>query len=301
MNLTSQPLARFAATFPAEQIPSDVTAKAEACFGLLTGLAVMGCQDGPTEATVEAMLHLGSAPHLPPLGRTQPLGIPDAPIATAVSMLTGARTAGMGSDTVTKNAVLVAASVTTAEYVGATGSSTLAALAIGIELAVRIERAVRPRLTGSGWDPTLIATPLGATACAGRLLGLDAEHMLWALGISTTQAATLSSATPSGLARAKAAGDAVEAAVLAHLGLEGPAQPLEGRRGLAAVLSPHRIELIEVTSGLGERWHCLEADALDEVDLTQITARRTLAASREIRTAPDLRALSEASRQDAGV
>ncbi|MFI5607733.1 MmgE/PrpD family protein [Amycolatopsis sp. NPDC051903] len=84
------------------------------------------------------------------------------------------------------------------------------------------------------------AGALGAVAAAGCAAGLSAGPLRHAVGLCATQAAGLSAAaeTPLGpLQVGKAAANAVEAVLLSRSGFTSAEQPLEGRRGLYALLS----------------------------------------------------------------
>ena len=126
---------------------------------------------------------------------------------------------------------------------GAQGAATATAtaedaVAIGCDAADR----VLARLTSAreaGWSATTAATLIGAGAAAARLLRLPGEQARNALGLCATQAAGLAGAegTGAGAVQAgKAAFDAVEAALLARAGFTAARLPLEGRRGLFALL-----------------------------------------------------------------
>ncbi|QRP43515.1 MmgE/PrpD family protein [Amycolatopsis sp. FDAARGOS 1241] len=114
------------------------------------------------------------------------------------------------------------------------------AVAIGYGVAARVAAALGPRHALSGWCQETTAGAIGAVAAAGCAAGLTAAPLRHAVGICATQAAGLSAAaeTPLGpLQVGKAAGNAVEAVLLSRNGFTSAEQPLEGRRGLYALLS----------------------------------------------------------------
>lgn len=55
---------------------------------------------------------------------------------------------------------------------------------LGVETECRIGKAVFPAHYEVGWHITGTAGVFGAAAAAGKLLGLDAQRMTWALGLS---------------------------------------------------------------------------------------------------------------------
>jgi hypothetical protein len=126
--------------------------------------------------------------------------------------------------------------------------------------------------------------------------------MVSALGLAATQVAglALSEQTPLGAFTAgKQAGDGVEAALLASRGFEGPPSPLEGRRGLAEVLTPGGHDLPDVTEMLGREWFVPEPR--DYAGLREVLqCPRTFSSVLELSNGSDLNALHAATRADIG-
>jgi 2-methylcitrate dehydratase PrpD len=119
-------------------------------------------------------------------------------------------------------------------------SDRAAATAVGYRVAELVADALGPGHVEIGWCVAATAGTIGATAAAGRLLGLDEVALRNALGLAATQAAGLNAArdTNAGpLQLGKAAANAVEAALLAADGFTSAAEPLEGRRGMIAVMT----------------------------------------------------------------
>ena len=61
---------------------------------------------------------------------------------------------------------------------------------LGIETECRVGLAVMPTHYQRGWHITATCGIFGAAAAAGKLLGLDARHMGWALGHAATQSSS---------------------------------------------------------------------------------------------------------------
>jgi 2-methylcitrate dehydratase PrpD len=136
------------------------------------------------------------------------------------------------------------------------GAQFLHALVLGMETSCRLGNAVTPGHYERGWHITSTCGVFGAAAAAGKLLQLDEKQFISALGIAATQSAGLVEVLGS-MARVLNAGFAARnglaAAQLAARGFEGPAQPLEGRRGFLSVFGG-RSEPGRVTDRLGEHW-----------------------------------------------
>lgn len=143
-----------------------------------------------------------------------------------------------------------------ADALGSDEQQTATATAIGYEVADRVAEALGPTHTTAGWSVRATAGVIGAGAAAGRLMGLDAGQLRDALGLCATQAAGLAGATGTdadALQLGKAAGNAVEAALLGQCGVTSAAQPLEGRRGMFALMST-AADPAAVNERLGTSW-----------------------------------------------
>lgn len=154
-------------------------------------------------------------------------------------------------------APVVGAALTAAEQAGASGEQLIDAVLAGVEVALRVGIGICPSHFDIGWHITGTAGHLGAAAAAARLLGLDADHAAIALALASVEAAGLTEANGSmtkSLHPGKAAADGLEAALLVRNGFTGPADPIEGPRGLAALTS-EETELDVIVDGLGSTWH----------------------------------------------
>ena len=136
------------------------------------------------------------------------------------------------------------------------GPQLLHALVLGMETTCRLGNAVTPGHYERGWHITSTCGVFGATAAAGKILGLNEKQFVHAFGIAATQAGGLVEVLGS-MARVLNAGFAARnglaAARLAAEGFEGPARPLEGLRGFMSVFGGAN-DVRQLTGGLGERW-----------------------------------------------
>jgi 2-methylcitrate dehydratase PrpD len=134
------------------------------------------------------------------------------------------------------------------------GRAFLHALVLGFEVSSRVANAVYPAHYDVGWHMTGTAGVVGAAAAIGKLLGLDEQRMVWALGLAATQAAGLremfgSMGKP--FHPGRAAQNGYTAALLAEAGFTAGVEGLEGPRGFAAVLASAS-DLSKLTTRLGE-------------------------------------------------
>lgn len=68
-------------------------------------------------------------------------------------------------------------------------SQMIEAFAVGFEIAARTNECVYPSIHLGGWQGTAIAGGVGAAAATGRLLGLDTDRMVQAIGVALAGAA----------------------------------------------------------------------------------------------------------------
>jgi 2-methylcitrate dehydratase PrpD len=136
------------------------------------------------------------------------------------------------------------------------GADFLHAFILGIEVECRIGNAVYPAHYDVGWHITGTAGVFGAAAACGKLLGLDEQGMIWALGIAGTQSSgfremfgTMCKPFHPG----RAAQNGLTAALLAEKGFTSSNRVLEAPRGFAHVMSTAR-DFSEITKDLGAHY-----------------------------------------------
>jgi len=131
---------------------------------------------------------------------------------------------------------IIPAAYAAAEAEKSTGEQLIAALVAGYEVNCRIDSAVYPGLRNRGFHATGVVGTFGAAVAAGKLMGLNEEQMVNALGLAGIQAAGLEEWLTSGdmskrLHAGKAAMNGVLAAMLAREGYTGPSTVFEGKYG----------------------------------------------------------------------
>lgn len=128
------------------------------------------------------------------------------------------------------------AALALAERVGASGKELLTAMAVGGDVAARIALSVDLGPGSHGWLGSAIYSHFGATAAAGKILGLSADQMSHAFGIAFCQTAGSHEMAEDCAYRGVRDGFAqkvgVVSAMLAQRGVTGPSAFLEGKAGL---------------------------------------------------------------------
>jgi 2-methylcitrate dehydratase PrpD len=156
-------------------------------------------------------------------------------------------------------APVAAALFALAETAPISGEQLLLAFVLGVEVECRLGMAISPGHYQRGWHITSTCGVFGAAAGAAKLLGLDAQQHVWALGNASAQSSglveTLGSASKS-IGVGNAARNGLLSALLAQDDFAGPQQPLEGERGFLRVMG-EQPDFAQVSEGLGERWALL--------------------------------------------
>lgn len=133
------------------------------------------------------------------------------------------------------------------------GADFLHALILGAEVECRIGNAVYPEHYDAGWHITGSVGPFGAAAAAGKLLGLNARQMAWALGLAAVQPVGLREmfgTMTKSFHPGRAAQNGLTAALLASKNFTSSMQGIEAPRGWANVLSTRR-KYSAITADLG--------------------------------------------------
>lgn len=261
-------LARFCAGVSFEDLPEEVLRKAKLCvldfianvYGSLELEAVrrvVGYYRAQAGAGV-SVLACGFKTNV------RDAAFVDGVLAEAIEAQDGVRFGGNHPC----SAVMPAA-LAVAEWHGLSGARMLEAVVAGYEAANRTAAAVHPFHTLSGFLPTGTCGAFGAAAASGRLMGLDAEGVLNAMGnagylLPISMAEDLMGGyTVKILQGGQAALVGVGAAGMAGAGVTGHPQVLEGSElggGFTQITLRGGAEpvLDRLTDGLGERYTIMD-------------------------------------------
>ncbi len=161
-------------------------------------------------------------------------------------------------DTTPKNYIHPSSPVASALFAYASankvnGRDFVHAFILGFEAESRIGNSVYPAHYDVGWHITGTAGVFGAAIAIGKLIGLNEQQMIWAIGLAATQAAGLREMFGSmakSLHPGRAAQNGYGSALLAQVGFTSGVHGLEGPRGFAAVQAA-KYDLSKITAGLG--------------------------------------------------
>jgi 2-methylcitrate dehydratase PrpD len=252
-------LARYLVNAKPGDLPADVRDHAVRTFLNWLGCAVGSCRHEAVDIAIKALAPFSGPAQASVLGRTEKVDIFSAALFNGISSHVFDF-----DDTHLKTVIHPAGPVASAifalaEYRPVTGAEFVHALALGVETECRIGNAVYPDHYDVGWHITGSAGVFGAAAAVGKLLGLDEEKMLWALGIAASQPVGLREqfgTMTKSFHPGRAAHNGMTAAFLAAEGYTSSEQGIEAKRGWANVTSTHQ-DYSEITEGLGQRHESL--------------------------------------------
>jgi 2-methylcitrate dehydratase PrpD len=238
----------------------DLSPKAvhEARRGVLdwVGCALAGSGYPTVSKLVGVLQEAGGRPQATVLGRNLKLGLLEAPLANgAMGHVLDYDDTHMGGVVLHTSSPVLAALFALAERAPVSGADLMLAYAVGFEAGVRTGRTAPGHHKG-GWHLTGTLGSIAAGVAAGRLLGLDAQRLTYAMGIAATQAAgmqqnrgTMGKSFHAG----KAASNGVLAALLAERGFDATQEIVEGEKGFARIYSDIAAPE-QLTADLGGRW-----------------------------------------------
>ena len=251
----TQTLARYVVDAKFADIPDGVRHEARRALLNWLGCAIGTAQHETLEKALAAVAPFAGAPQAALLGRSERLDILNA------AFLNGISSHVLDFDDTHEQAIHPSAPVYPAllalgEWRRVAGADFLHAFILGVEVECRVALSVVPQHYDLGWHVTGTAGVFGAAAAAGKLLGLNAQQMTWALGIAATQSSGLREMFGSmckSFHPGAAARNGLSAALLAAQDFDSSLRGIEAPRGWAHVLSTHFDPAI-ITEGRGEHF-----------------------------------------------
>ncbi|HTC91325.1 MAG TPA: MmgE/PrpD family protein, partial [Bryobacteraceae bacterium] len=236
-----------------EDIPEDVRREALRAIVNYTGCALGGSPDPAVNLAMQAFAPFFGPATASILGRKERVDPLHASLMNGISSHVYDY-----DDTTPKNYIHPSSPVASALFAYASankvsGRDFVHAFILGFEAESRIGNSVYPAHYDVGWHITGTAGVFGAAIAIGKLIGLNEQQMIWAIGLAATQAAGLREMFGSmakSLHPGRAAQNGYGSALLAHAGFTSGVHGLEGPRGFAAVQAA-KYDLSKITAGLG--------------------------------------------------
>jgi 2-methylcitrate dehydratase PrpD len=258
----SRQIARFAAGFRLADVPAPVRHRAKLHILDGLGLGFASHAYAYAKSAIDGVLALGARGECSLLGRPDRLDARDAALVNAILIhgldFDDTHLASIIHPTCTSLPVALALG----EQLQVSGEALLAAFLAGAETGIRIGGAVKGGFHHVGYHATGVVSHFASAVTAGRLLGLDADQITAAQGITGSTASGIQVFLEEGAWTKRfhpgwGAVAGITAARLAQHGFKGPSRPYEGKFGLFDThlhSEAGHVELGELTDGLGAAW-----------------------------------------------
>lgn len=257
---STRDLATFTVNTRFEDLPARVVHEAKRDIINLIGVALYAAVDPSLKILTDMFEAEGANPRAGIWGASKRTSIANAALANGYTGHLEDYDDTHFPTVLHPSAPTVPAAWAIAEAYGKSGKDVVLASALGIEAACRMCMAVHPWHYDEGWHITGTMGVFGGVIAGAKMLGLDIDKTVAAMGIAGTQAAGLrenfgSMAKPMHAGRAAQAG--AVSALLAAGGFTATPFIVEGRRGVAEVMSSGR-ELSRLTDDLGQHWEMFQ-------------------------------------------
>ena len=241
--MVTRELAEWVANLDLADIPAETIKSGKMLLLDSLGCLIAGTLNEPAKIAARAVKRLsGPAEMATILVTGTKCSVRDAAFINGVTMYSVGFNGYHKPAMMHPGAAVIPALLAVGEWQESSGRDVLAALTAGYEVSARIGQAMAPGLLERGFNGNGTIGTFGATASAGRLMGLTSDQFISAFGINGSQAAGLQewhreAALTVVFHAGRAAQNAVEACVLAVEGLTGPSTILEGREGFCQAYS----------------------------------------------------------------
>ncbi|MGQ3299487.1 MmgE/PrpD family protein [Reyranella sp.] len=249
-------LARFIVDTKWDDLPEQARHEAKRALLNFFAVAIAGCRTQPIELALRTLGEFSGGRQATIVGRSERID----PLTAAFLNAAGANVFDY-CDThlptvVHPTSPLAPALLALSEVRRVTGPDLLLAFALGFEIECRVGGAISPGHYPKGWHITSTCGVFGSAAGAAKLLGLDVERTVWALGSAATQSGGLCECLgwpAKSVSVGNAARNGLFSALLAEKGFAGPPEPIAGAQGFLAAMGepPNWTALLE---GLGMDW-----------------------------------------------
>jgi len=256
----SEKIAKFAAGLRMEDVPPEVFEAVKAHLLDTAGVALLSGETAPTSAMIQKLvLEKGERPECTLWGRREKSSASGAILCNA-TVIHGLDFDDTHTGAITHpSASVLAVALALGEKLRKSGEEILLAAVAGYEVIVRLGLAADGKFHDNGFHPSGILAPFGGICVAAKLMDLDEETIVNALGIAGSQAGTIMEFLHDGswvkmLHPGWGAFSAVYAIDCARAGFTGPRTVFEGQYGVFPVHIHGLGRLMEQIDTLGSVW-----------------------------------------------
>lgn len=256
-------IAEMASSLQLASLPPEVVTRAKLHIldGIGLGLASNAYEYGQVSAAGVAALSEGAG-RCSVIGRSEQLPVRDA------ALINGILIHGLDFDDTHLGSIIhptctaLPTALSLGEQLDAGGADLLAAFVAGAETGIRIGAAVNGGFHHVGYHATGVVSHFAAAVTAGRLLGLSADQITVAQGITASTASGVQVFLEEGAWTKRfhpgwGAVAGITAATLAQHGFKGPTRPYEGKFGLFDAYLHGQSDVLRpeaLPAGLGSQW-----------------------------------------------
>jgi 2-methylcitrate dehydratase len=262
MSTVSRRLAEWSASLAFEDLPADVVACAKRFLYDSIGCAFGGYGSEDVRIATEVVIESGGNPQATLIGSGREVSAIDASFLNSLMIRALDFNDIYWKQDPSHPSDIMPAAMAVGELAGKSGKDLLLGIVLGHEVEMRLCEAAFPGIREVGWHHATL-TAFASPFVAAKMLDLDIEATISAVGISASHSATFGSVTAGTLTKMKntvdpmACRSGVEGALLAAKGFEGPEPIFEGREGLGDCISDDW-KWDVVTEGLGDSWRILQ-------------------------------------------
>ena len=252
-------IAEFAVGLSYDDLPPEVISDAKRCILDSLGCGVFGAQRPWTQSVARVVERLETSQKASAWGSKQkadPLG---------AAFINGTAAQGFELDDCHDQSMshygagVIPAVLAAAEGFGTfDGKQLILATVVGYELGTRIGNTVSPHAFHRGFHPCGLTSTFASAAAVGKMLGLDVDQFVSALGLAGSQAAGLMASQFGAMAKrfhsGKASQNGIIAALCASEGLTGVRDVLEAPYGGFCSTYAEKYDLSWATQELGEEF-----------------------------------------------
>ena len=259
METISQRWAKFALELNYKDIPSVALKEAKRFLLDSVGCAFSALDNKDTQAAYNYIKDLGGKEQATIIGWGTKANLPQATLMNSLLIRALDYNDIYWEQDPSHPSDIIPAVLSTGEFIKKNGEEVLVGIIIAYELEMRLCLAAFPGIREIGWHHATL-TQLVSPVAAGRMLGLNEEEIVAAIGISGSSHFTLGGVVAGHLTNMKNAADpfaveaGVQAALLASKGYTGPVEVFEGKEGLFEVLDKVKWDRDILTKGLGDKF-----------------------------------------------
>jgi 2-methylcitrate dehydratase PrpD len=249
-------LAHYLVTANYDDLPANVRKEGARTLLNWVGVAIGGSRHQTVDIAVSALAPFSGPAQASLFGRRERFDIMNAAFINGVSSHIFDY-----DDTHLKTIIHPAGPVASAilalsEMQPVSGKEFLNALVLGVETECRIGNSVYPNHYDVGWHITGTAGVFGSVAAVGKLLKLNEQQMVWALGLAASQPVGLRESFGSmnkSFNPGRVASNGIFAAMLASKNFTSSDSMIEAKRGWANTISTKQ-DYNEILGDLGKRY-----------------------------------------------